>query len=111
MREVTISTAADYLRAMGRAGANEPVEVRELPGGVSNVVLLVELPARGERFVLKQSRPRLRVQQEWLCPIERIWREVEALTICGDLLNDAEPHGEIDARLPQVLWPDRDNYP
>lgn len=117
MLEVTSHSAADYLRTAGRAAPDEPIMVRELAGGVSNVVLLVELPARGERYVLKQARARLRVQHEWLCPVERIWREVAVLRICQELLPTNIPdHGgqhptdEVTPLLPQVLWEDRENY-
>jgi len=109
MHEITSNSAADYLRSTGRAAADETLEVRELAGGVSNVVLLVTLPRRGERYVLKQARGRLRVQEEWLCPVERIWREVEVLRICGQLLqtHDAD---HIEPCVPQLLWEDRENY-
>ena len=74
MLELTADRAGAFLLAAGRIQPGDAVEVGELAGGVSNVVLLVELPSRGERFVVKQARGRLRVQEEWLCPIERIWR-------------------------------------
>jgi len=105
---------ADHLRNSGRIQFGEPVEVRELAGGVSNVVLLVSLPSRGERFVIKQARGRLRVKEEWLCPVERIWREVEVLRVCVELLEvrNAERGlwSPIEVCVPQVLWEDRENY-
>jgi 5-methylthioribose kinase len=109
MREINSTSAADYLRETGRIATNETIDVCELSGGVSNVVLLITLPRGVERFVLKQARGRLRVQEEWLCPIERIWREVEVLRICGKLL---QPQNEAPFRcsVPQVLWEDHDNY-
>jgi 5-methylthioribose kinase len=107
MREITTQTAADYLRSTGQVPGSEPIEVRELAGGVSNIVLLVTLPSRDERFVLKQARSRLRVSEEWLCPVERIWREVEVLRICSELLQT--PNDE-QATLPRLLWEDRENY-
>ena len=82
MWEVTTQNAGQYLREVRGTHIAEPLMVRELAGGVSNIVLLVT-PAAGEPFVLKQARGRLRVAQEWLCPVERIWREVEVLRICG----------------------------
>src|SRR5262245_2095032 len=109
MREITSHTAADYLYSTGRVEKGETVEVRELPGGVSNLVLLVTLPHSGQQFVLKQARGRLRVKDEWLCPVERIWREVEVLQICGDLLK-SQNDAPIEAGVPRVLWEDRDNY-
>jgi len=115
MLEITSQTAADYLRAAGRAPLGELIEAQELSGGVSNVVLLVTLPRSGERFVLKQARERLRVKDEWLCPVERIWREVEVLRTCDRLLQvrNAEcgvRNEVVEVQVPKVLWEDRNNY-
>jgi 5-methylthioribose kinase len=116
MFEITSQTAAAYLLSAGRVAKSEPVVVRELTGGVSNVVLLVTLPLRDEQFVLKQARSRLRVNEDWLCPVERIWREVEVLQICGELLqiqraDDVRTKDpQIEATVPQLLWEDRENY-
>jgi 5-methylthioribose kinase len=117
MNAIDAGNAADYLRSAGRVSADVPTSVRELSGGVSNVVLLVERPVRGERFVLKQARGRLRVKEEWLCPVERIWREVEVLQICGGVLaggQRSELRGQMSEAfqpcVPEVLWEDRENY-
>jgi 5-methylthioribose kinase len=99
-------------------GQAEDVEIRELSGGVSNTVLLVHRPdSPGGDFVLKQALPRLKVQQEWLCSIERIWREVEVLEICGNLLASGgrQPPDTIlesagKTVVPQVLFSDPPNY-
>jgi 5-methylthioribose kinase len=114
MLSLTAPSAADYLRARGLAAAAEPLQIRELAGGVSNVVLLVQRPG-GERFVLKQALPRLRVEQEWLCSIERIWREVEVLRLCGRLVgqesgDSGAKSGNVWVRVPSVLFEDRENY-
>src|SRR5262245_14303386 len=123
MRELTAENASEYLAAGDRVSPGEPIAVRELPGGVSNVVLLVELPRHGQRgvaggglrFVLKQARGRLRVKEEWLCPIERIWREVQTLRICGQLLiptwnAECGVRNVFQPSVPEVLWEDRENY-
>lgn len=122
MQPLDPTSAADYLRRRGLTSAEEPLIVRELSGGVSSVVLLVERPAAGERFVLKQALPRLRVEQEWLCSIERVWREVEVLRLCGELMKKesgvrgqgsvgrGQESAEMAARVPDVLWDDRENY-
>src|SRR5690348_8565077 len=89
MQWIDATSAADYLRASGRIAAREAAEVQELVGGVSNVVLLVSRPQRGERFILKQARDRLRTKDEWLCPPERIWREIDVLEICRQLIAPA----------------------
>jgi 5-methylthioribose kinase len=111
VQEITSTTAAGYLQVSGRIIPGEPVSICELAGGVSNVVLLVELPDRGQRFVLKQARAKLRVKEDWQCSIERIWREVETLRICGSLLQVSSPQTDgWVAAVPQILWEDRDNY-
>jgi 5-methylthioribose kinase len=90
--------AAAYLvsRGMNLEGA----DIRELGGGVSNTVLLVE--AGGGRFVLKQALGKLRVEQEWLSDRDRIFRESAALRKLAPLL----PPGS----LPAVLFEDRENF-
>jgi 5-methylthioribose kinase len=116
MLEITPDNAATYLRDANRADGDERIDISELSGGVSNGVLLVTLPRRDERFVLKQARPRLRVKDEWLCPVERIWREVDVLETCGKLLQaqsaelGARNSGPFECCLPQLLWEDRANY-
>ncbi|HEY2414193.1 MAG TPA: aminoglycoside phosphotransferase family protein [Pirellulaceae bacterium] len=114
MYELTADNVAEYLRSAGRVGAVQQVAARELAGGVSNLVLLVSLPDGGERFVMKQARGRLRVAEEWLCSVERIWREVEVLKLCGELLRiEFKVQGsrfKVEAEVPQLLWEDRANY-
>ena len=91
------STAADYLAARGAIG---PFKLSELAGGVSNIVLLVETGA--ERYVLKQSLPRLRVAQEWYSDRSRIFRECDALRTIAGLW----PRGW----APEVLFEDREQF-
>ena len=67
---------------------------------MSNTVLLVE--AGAERFVLKQSLGKLRVEQDWYSDRGRIFRESAALRRLARVL----PNGVV----PQVLFEDRDNY-
>jgi len=123
MLELTPVSAAGYLRDRGAIGSSEAVQIRELSGGVSNTVLLVHRPnSPGSDFVLKQALPRLKVQQEWLCSIERIWREVETLDLCGQLLANRgrcplgtqPPDTNLTScwviNIPQILFSDRANY-
>ena len=67
-----------------------PVRSRVLRGGVSNKTVLVEKPA-GERWVLKQALPQLRVAVEWFCSPERIDREAEGLRAGAELLPGSVP--------------------
>lgn len=101
MIEIDAETAADYLRQTGRVSDGADVRVRELSGGVSNIVLRVDVAGR-EPFVIKQCRERLRVAMEWLAPLDRIWTESAALGVLGEILPDGD--------VPRVLFEDRSDY-
>jgi 5-methylthioribose kinase len=102
-------SAEAYLRKAGRIEPETTIRLQRLPGGVSNEVLYVAFPDRPERdFVLKQAREQLRVAALWFCSVERIWREVEVLRICRDLL--ASWPQRLRATTPAVLFEDRENY-
>ena len=79
----------EYLIAREQLGVDAPVEVTELRGGVSSVVLAATAP--GLRVAVKQSLPRLRVTDEWLADQTRALTEVEALRLCGRLTPDDVP--------------------
>jgi aminoglycoside phosphotransferase (APT) family kinase protein len=111
MFALSAETAVDYLKSRGVGDA----AIRELSGGVSSTVLLVEPRDGSGRFVLKQALPQLKVRQEWLCSRERIWREVEVLRWCDDLLTVRRsevgvPEEALTLRVPEVLFEDRENY-
>jgi 5-methylthioribose kinase len=114
MRLIDASNAEEYLRGSGRLTSAESVTIRELPGGVSNVVLLVSDTAGAPRFVLKQAREQLRVAQPWFCSPERIWREVAVMQVCLRALEHAEAAekcpGELSIGVPRVLFTDREQY-
>jgi 5-methylthioribose kinase len=95
--ELSEKTAAAYLEARGFGQA--PQSVTELGGGVSNTVLLVETPQ--QRFILKQSLAKLRVEQDWFSDRERIFRESSAMAQLAPHL----PTGS----LPAILFEDRAN--
>jgi 5-methylthioribose kinase len=92
-----------YLKTRGLANSAGEICVQELGGGVSNVVLLAECrePARC-RWVVKQSLPKLRVQDDWYSNRERIFREAEAIQLLGNILGSFS--------LPEVIDVDRNNY-
>jgi 5-methylthioribose kinase len=115
MRPVDEHSAESYLRDSGRIAPDESVRARELGGGVSNMVLLVERPERpGGTFVLKQARAQLRTVQPWFSSVERNWREADVLAICTRLLERSNaPSGAScnrAAQTPRILFEDRDNY-
>jgi len=94
--------AAEASRYVAECFHWEPQWIRatELGGGVSNHVVLIETPA--QRFVLKQSLPKLRVEADWFSDRERIFRESRSLARLGTLL----PAGSV----PRVLFEDRENF-
>jgi 5-methylthioribose kinase len=94
--ELTAAGIPEYLA--GR-GVPAPRAVTELGGGVSNTVLLIETGR--DRFVLKQSLGKLRVEQDWFSDRNRIFRESAAMRSLAPCL----PPGAV----PDVLWEDRDN--
>jgi len=101
MREITAETTADYLRDAGRVLNRAEIRVRELSGGVSNIVLRVDITGRPP-FVIKQCRERLRVAMDWRARLDRIWTEHATLQVLRAIL----PPGTV----PQVLFEDRSNY-
>ena len=101
MREIDAESAADYLRDSERVPEGAEVRVRELAGGVSNIVLRVDVPGQPP-FVIKQCRERLRVAMEWHARLDRIWTESATLGVLRSIL----PGGTV----PHVLFEDRPNY-
>jgi 5-methylthioribose kinase len=113
MREIDATTAESYLRETGRIAPDAPVSIRELAGGVSNVVLLVSRPNGESLFVVKQARGQLRVADPWFCSVARIFREVDVLEICRRVLElccGAHNEAALSIDVPCVLFVDRENY-
>jgi 5-methylthioribose kinase len=98
---LTPENAGLYAERAGLVGNAARARVEALEWGVSNVVLRVEgegVPA----VVLKQSREKLRVKQDWRSRLERIWVERDALKLLGERL----PGGVV----PRVVHDDPANY-
>jgi 5-methylthioribose kinase len=72
------SALLGYLRQRRVLGRDEHALIQNLPGGVSNRVVLVQ-PENGRPFVLKQALEKLRVQVDWFCTPARIEREALGL--------------------------------
>jgi 5-methylthioribose kinase len=104
MLELTEQNAAEVLHARGHLTDPHTAKVRELSGGVSNAVFLIEQD--DNRFVVKQARGKLRVAADWQCSVERIWREVEVLCVFDRILNISTSVQHV----PKVLWTDRELY-
>jgi 5-methylthioribose kinase len=101
MLEITAEIAADYLHESGQVPRRALLHVRELSGGVSNIVLRVDVAGQSS-FVIKQCRERLRVAMDWRARLDRIWCEVAALELFDTIL----PAGTV----PRILFVDRPNY-
>lgn len=82
------TNAVDYLLDHGLISAQQAgsASARELGGGVSNIVVRVDFADPSDSVVIKQSLPRLRVQQEWLADQVRIHHEASALRYLEDVL-------------------------
>lgn len=93
----------EYLVGRGLAENAGEILVCEMGGGVSNTVLLVEWPEEPKRrWVVKQSLPKLRVQDEWYSNRERIFREAKAIEALRDVLGRWS--------LPEIIDVDRSNF-
>ena len=83
----------EALRSCGLVGPAESASFHPLAGGVSSDVFRVDTED-GRRLAVKRSIPRLRVNAEWLAPVERAAGEVRWLRLVR----------AIDPRLaPEVL--------
>ncbi len=91
----TVTLNAEYLESRGLRVRH----AEELPGGVSNVVLMVETDT--ECLVFKQSLAKLRVAEEWLFDQKRIINERRCMEMLGDLLPGSAP---------QVRFVDDENF-
>jgi 5-methylthioribose kinase len=107
--KLSTANAVAYLRSREWLAPGESARACELTGGVSNMVIHVASTA-GDDLVLKQVREQLNVAEPWYCSVERIWREVEVLSICADLIGDHAPDGPLKLEVPRLLFTDRENY-
>lgn len=97
--QLTQESLAAYLAAHGLVRNPVGLSIRELGGGVSNFVSLIEGP--GIRWVAKQSLGKLRVKDDWTSQRERIFREAAVIQSLGSIL---------DGAVPQVVHVDRANF-
>jgi 5-methylthioribose kinase len=95
-------SAHEYLASRGLTGSGDRLSIRELGGGVSNIVLLIEWTnGPGRRWVAKQSLGKLHVKDEWRSDRSRVFREAEAIGALHTLLGDS---------VPELIRIDRENY-
>ena len=96
---LTPESFGDYLHKHGLVRDQSQLSIRELGGGVSNIVLLMEGPQG--RWVAKQSLGKLRVEDDWRSSRERVFREAAAIESLNLVLGNA---------VPQVIHVDRENF-
>jgi len=96
-----ISELVDYLRVSGRIEPCETPHCRLLAGGVSSRTVLVDR-SNGQKWVLKQALEKLRVEDDWFSPPDRILREAAGM----EALRRITPAGSI----PQLLFTDEEKY-
>jgi 5-methylthioribose kinase len=99
MIELDAENAIPFLRAHGWIG-DGPAVAEVLSGGVSNQVIRIITDDR--LYVLKQSRPQLRVKDDWFSDTSRIYRELEVMQALEPLL----PTGVV----PKVLRTDYEQF-
>ena len=90
MFELALTNAQAYLVGRGLVAPGTPVDLVELPGGVSGTVIAAT-PAIGAAVVVKQALPQLRVHDEWLATPERATTEVVAMGLCGSITPGVVP--------------------
>ncbi len=98
------TNAVNYLLSEGLVSSDQAgaAVAHELGGGVSNIVVRVDFPDPSDNVVIKQSLPRLRVEQEWLADQARIHHEASALRYFEDVLPRSS--------LPAVIHEDREHF-
>lgn len=109
MFELDAANVVDYLKSRGYLAIGDTADAHELSGGVSNKALRIRR-AGGDDWIIKQARERLNVATPWYCPVERIWREVDVLRACAELLRQAASPCAMACETPRVLCECREDY-
>ena len=86
---IDIAAVTQSLRNLGLAAKDEEPGYQTLSGGVSSQIWLVDL--RSGQVCVKRALPRLRVEREWLAPIERNRYEFAWLRVASAIAPQAVP--------------------
>lgn len=89
MADRGFETIYQALVRMGMMDAGARPRVTPLTGGVSSDICRVDLP--GGSICIKRALPQLRVEKEWIVPVERTRFEVDWLRRAADIVADAVP--------------------
>ena len=118
--ELTPERAREYVLELGGVSAGGEIAISPLGGGVSNLVYLAETDER--RYVLKQPRPNLAVEDDWPASVSRVHNEARAMRTYDRLLDRRSVGSRIRSagsrlrsvssrvRVPQVLHEDETNH-
>ena len=110
---LSVASAVPYLVQQGLIppAAARTAVAELLGGGVSNVVIRVGMGDGGDdALVLKQSLPKLRVEEDWFADRERIYRERAGIDYVRGLTGGGGADtGELWT-VPRVVDEDRDNF-
>ena len=99
MGRESYSELTAILERQGYLNPGEQIEVEALGGGVSNHVLRVTTPR--QRFIVKQSLPKLRVTMDRYADQGRIWHERDYLALVGEWF---------PGHVPAVLFSDEAHF-
>jgi aminoglycoside phosphotransferase (APT) family kinase protein len=77
------------IERMAIVGANQPIRLIPLPGGVSSDIYRAELPHRV--ICIKRALPKLKVAADWHAPVRRGRYEVEWMRVAGAIAPAAVP--------------------
>ena len=83
---------------MAIVGANQPIGLVPLTGGVSSDVFRADLPTGS--VCVKRALPKLKVAADWRAPVERNHWEVEWMRIAAAI---------VPAAVPEILGEDRES--
>ena len=110
--QLSDENAIRYLVGQGvispRSGRQARAEF--LGGGVSNIVIRVSLGADWNSLVIKQSLPKLRVEDDWFADRRRIHRERAGLDFVRGLASDNAAGQRFSWTVPEVVHEDRDSF-
>jgi 5-methylthioribose kinase len=100
---LSVHNAAAYLAGKGVVQNAGELNVRELGGGVSNLVLRIDFNReRHSGWVIKQSLGKLRVRDDWRSDRSRVFREAEAIRLLRPVLGAQA--------VPELILLDRENF-
>ncbi len=111
--ELSADNAIPYLAERGliTPAASRTARSEFLGGGVSNVVIRVSADGTGgDGLVLKQSLPKLRVEEDWFADRERIYRERAGIDYLSRFHARPGPAAATTWSTPQVIHEDRKNF-